>query len=72
VGRNDHGCQVAWAPLLARIYEVFPLVCPLCGVEMHIIAFITDGPTVRDILGHPGEPTASPGIAPTAVGGHRL
>ena len=31
---------------------------------MRIIAFITDGPTVRDILGHLGEPTAPPRIAP--------
>jgi hypothetical protein len=28
------------------------------------IAFITDGPTVRDILVHLGEPTAPPRIAP--------
>jgi len=27
---------------------------------MRIIAFITDGPAVRDILGHLGEPTAPP------------
>jgi hypothetical protein len=56
-----------WAVLLARIYEVFPLLCPLCGAEMWIIAFVTDGPTVRDILGHLGEPaapTAPPRIAP--------
>ncbi len=31
---------------------------------MRIIAFITDGPTVRDILSHLGEPTAPPRIAP--------
>jgi len=31
---------------------------------MRIIAFITDAPTVRDILGHLGEPTAPPRIAP--------
>jgi len=31
---------------------------------MRIIAFITDGPAVRDILGHLGEPTAPPRIAP--------
>jgi len=31
---------------------------------MRIIAFITDGATVRDILGHLGEPTAPPRIAP--------
>ena len=50
--------------LLARIYEVFPLLCPRCGGAMRIIAFITDGSTVRDILGHLGEPTAPPRIAP--------
>jgi len=43
---------------------LFPLVCPLGGAEMSIIAFITDGPTVRDILVHLGEPAAPPRIAP--------
>jgi len=42
----------------------FPLVCPHCGGAMRIIAFITDGPTVRDILAHLGEPTAPPRVAP--------
>jgi hypothetical protein len=56
--------RYAWAMLLARIYEVFPLRCPRCGAAMRIIAFITDGPTVRDILAHCGEPTAPPRIAP--------
>jgi hypothetical protein len=50
--------------LLAGIYEVFPLVCPTCGGDMRIIAFITDAPTVRAILVHLGEPTAPPRIAP--------
>ena len=49
---------------MARIYEVFPLRCSLCGAEMRIIAFITDPSTVRDILAHLGEPTAPPRIAP--------
>jgi hypothetical protein len=40
------------------------LVCPLCGAEMRIIAFITDGPTVRDILVHRGEPITPPTVAP--------
>jgi len=31
---------------------------------MRIIAFLTDGPSVRDILAHLGEPTAPPRIAP--------
>ena len=34
--------RYTWALLLARIHEVFPLVCPRCGGEMRIIAFITD------------------------------
>ena len=32
-----------WAVLLARIYEILPLRCALCGSEMRIIAFVTDG-----------------------------
>jgi DNA-directed RNA polymerase subunit RPC12/RpoP len=56
--------RYAWALLSARIYEVFPLVCPLCGTEMRIIAFLTDPAAVRAILVHPGEPTAPPRIAP--------
>jgi len=38
--------------------------CTDSGADMRIIAFITDGPTVRDILVHLGEPTAPPRIAP--------
>jgi len=52
--------RYAWALLLARIYEVFPLVCPRCGGEMRIIAFITDAAAVREILSHLGEPTSPP------------
>jgi hypothetical protein len=61
---HRRAARYAWAMLLARIYEVFPLVCPHCGGGMRIIAFITDGPTVRDILAHLGEPIAPPRIAP--------
>ena len=56
--------RYAWAMLLARIYEVFPLVCPHCGGAMRIIAFITDAPTVRDILVRLGEPITPPTVAP--------
>ncbi|MCY7308873.1 MAG: hypothetical protein LH632_22630 [Rhodoferax sp.] len=27
-----------WVALIARIYEVFPLICPMCGGQMRIIA----------------------------------
>ena len=61
---HRRAARYAWALLLARIYEVFPLRCPHCGGEMRIIAFITDAPNVRAILAHLGEPTAPPRIAP--------
>jgi hypothetical protein len=51
---HRRAARYAWALLLARIYEVYPLVCPDCGGAMRIIAFITDAPTVRDILDHLG------------------
>ena len=56
--------RYAWAVLLARIYEAFPLLCPKCCGEMRIIALITEVVVVRDILAHLGEPTAPPRMAP--------
>lgn len=50
--------------LLARIYETLPLVCPLCQSPMRIIAFITEGNSVREILEYLGESTQPPNIAP--------
>jgi hypothetical protein len=49
-----------WAMLLARIFELFPLVCPRCGGEMEIISFITEAPTVRAILTCPSASRAKP------------
>lgn len=43
-----------WAVLIARIYEVFPLLCPLCGGQMRLIAFITAGTQIRRSLDHIG------------------
>ena len=61
---HRRAARYAWALLLARIYEVFPLRCPRCGGAMRIIAFLADAPTVRAILAHLGEPTSPPRIAP--------
>ncbi|MGH7612871.1 MAG: IS91 family transposase [Gemmatimonadales bacterium] len=41
-----------WAELLRRIYEVDPLTCPACGGAMRILAFITEGAVVDQILAH--------------------
>ncbi len=61
---HRRAARYAWALLLARIYEVFPLRCPTCGGDMRLIAFITEATVVRDILIHLGEPITPPTIAP--------
>ena len=53
-----------WAVLIARIYEVFPLLCPLCGGQMRLIAFITEGVQIRKILDHIGVDSEPPHISP--------
>ena len=40
--------------LIARIYEVFPLLRPICGGQMRLIAFITHRADILQILNHIG------------------
>jgi hypothetical protein len=40
------------------------LLCPKCGGEMRIIAFITEAVVIREILGYLGEPTTPPRLMP--------
>jgi hypothetical protein len=56
-----------WTVLIARIYEVFPLLCPMCGGQMRLIAFITEGTQIRKILDHIGV-DYFPGSRAIAVG----
>jgi hypothetical protein len=53
-----------WALLIARIYEVFPLLCPNCGGQMRLIAFITHSADIRQILNHIGVESEPPHISP--------
>ena len=41
-----------WANLIRRVYEVDPLVCPRCGAEMRVIAFITEPKVIKRIVDH--------------------
>ena len=60
--------------MLRRVYEVDPLLCPKCGSQMKVIAFITEPQVIRRILDHlekkgrsqraPPMPAAVPGLAP--------
>jgi hypothetical protein len=40
------------------------LLCPQCGGDLRIIAFITEPPAIKAILAHLGEPIAPPIVAP--------
>ena len=41
-----------WTSLLRKIFEVDPLLCPQCGVEMRPVAVIREAKVVDRILGH--------------------
>ena len=56
--------RFAWAQLLAPIFEVLPLLCPACGGEMRIVAFLADPPVVKAILLHLGLPHRPPQLTP--------
>ena len=45
-------------------YEILPLLCPACGGEMKVLAFLTDPPTVEAILLHLDLPHRPPPVAP--------
>ena len=66
--RNARALRRSWAQLIKRIYEVDPLVCPTCGSEMKVIAFITEHDVVDAILRHLAKTKArSPRGPPGAV-----
>ncbi len=53
-----------WAALIARIYDVLPLLCPSCGAAMRILAFVTDPAPVHTILSYLDLPTRPPPLSP--------
>ena len=40
--RSHDTSRIAWAKLMARVGEEFPLECPSCGGDIRLIAFITE------------------------------
>ena len=51
-GLNARALRRSWAKLIKRIYEIDPLVCPKCGSEMKVVAFIIEHEVVDKILRH--------------------
>ena len=41
-----------WAHLIRRVFLTDPLICPDCGGELHVIAFITEPKVIGKILRH--------------------
>jgi hypothetical protein len=56
--------RMCWAMLLARIYDVLPLLCPRCSHPMVILSFITQPDVIVRILTHIDEPVVPPPLAP--------
>ena len=46
--------RIAWASLVARVFDIDVLACPRCGGRMKVIAVITKPDAVRAILTHLG------------------
>ena len=67
-GSVEAARRSAWARMLRKVFEVEPLVCPRCRVEMEIVASITEVGVIDRILKHrrerglvsPFEPRAPP------------
>ncbi len=41
-----------WAEMIRKVYEVDPLLCPCCGGQMRVIAFIEDPKVIDKIIKH--------------------
>jgi hypothetical protein len=65
-GRSDQIRPSRWAALLARIYEVFPLICPTCQTPL---TFITLPPPPTTSTNHPSSipSTPSPFLKTTSI-----
>ena len=57
--RNDF--RRNWARLIQKIYEVDPLICPMCQGAMRVIGSIEDPSVIRAILEHLGYGWQEPG-----------
>ena len=56
--------RLAWAVLLARVFQFDLTECPACGGRMKIVAAVTDARSVRRYLEGVGLPSRAPPIAP--------
>lgn len=48
------GDELTGASLIHKVYEVDPLICPVCQGPMRVIALVEDDDVIRHILEHLG------------------
>ncbi len=56
----------SWAACLARVFEVFPLVCPKCRIDLKPVAVILEDKELVRLLNHFGLPAEFPQSIPAA------
>ena len=67
--------RASWARLLRKVFELDPLLCPRCGTQMKVIAFITEPRVIDRIVSHlhastsPARPPPSPASQHESVPG---
>ncbi len=49
---DRHVPSKGWAGMIRKVYEIDPLLCPYCGAEMKVIAFIEDHKVIDNIIDH--------------------
>ncbi|NIO48865.1 MAG: IS91 family transposase, partial [Candidatus Aminicenantes bacterium] len=52
IEREYHVPSRGWAEMIRKVYEIDHLLCPRCGGQMRIIAFIEDPKAIDKIIGH--------------------
>ena len=60
--------RLAWAVLLARVFQFDVTECPTCGGRMKIVAAVADARSIRKYLEGVGLPSRAPPIAPAGWG----
>ena len=46
------GPGLGWVGVILKVYEIDPLLCPSCGGQMKLIAFIEDPKAINKIICH--------------------
>jgi hypothetical protein len=70
MGEHARALRRGWAQLIKRVYEVDPMMCPLCSGEMPIIAFIVEHDVVDAILRHLAKTKAQSPRGPLGAAAH--